>query len=105
MHISIKWFDGKYPSFNVSLHAKEGAEEFLTVKGCRIATGANGAFVSWPSTKNQDSGKYWNHVWANEKFAAAVLEKAQASQPKEQEPAKPTKGKPVVDDHEDDLDF
>ena len=75
MHINIKWFDGKYPSFNVGLCSKEGADEFLSIKGCRIAEGSNGAFVGWPSTK-KDDGKYWNHVWANEKFAEAVLKKA-----------------------------
>ncbi len=79
MHITIKHFDGKYPSFNVSLHSKEGAEEFLTIKGCRIANGKDGEFISWPATKNGD--KWWNHVWANEKFAEAVLAKAKAGKP------------------------
>ena len=79
MHIEIKHFDGKYPSFNVSLHSAEGKPEFLTIKGCRIVSGSKGEFVSWPATKGND-GKYWPHVWANEKFAAVVLAKAQEQQ-------------------------
>jgi len=76
MHITIEHHDGKYPSFNVCLSSKEGTEPFLTIKGCRIAEGSKGKFVSWPSTKNEKTGKYWNHVYANEKFAQAVLDKA-----------------------------
>ena len=85
MHITIKHFSGKYPSFNVGLCSKEGAEEFLSIKSCRIANGAKGEFVSWPATK-KDDGKYWSHVWANDKFASAVLELAKASLPKESKP-------------------
>lgn|SRR5574343_1432078 len=82
MHISIRWFDGKYPQFNVGLASKEGNEPFIEVKGCRIVDGRNGEFVSWPATK-QDSGKYWNHVYASEAFNAAVLEAAKAAMPKQ----------------------
>ena len=92
MHIEIKHFDGKYPSFNVSLHSAEGKPEFLTIKGCRIVSGSKGEFVSWPATKGND-GKYWPHVWANEKFAAVVLAKAQEQQ-------RP-KAKPAADDDMD----
>lgn len=84
MQINIEWFDGKYPQFNVSLASKEGVEPFLTVKGCRIVDGSKGEFVSWPATKNENTGKYWNHVWASEKFAAAVLEEAKKAQKKPQ---------------------
>jgi DNA-binding cell septation regulator SpoVG len=81
MDIRVKWFtEGKYPQFNVQLASNDKAEEFLTIKGCRIVNGAKGDFVSWPSTKSGD--KYWSHVWANEKFAATVLEKALEAQPK-----------------------
>lgn len=85
MHVSVKWFDGKYPSFNLNLHSKEGEPEFLSIKGCRIVQGQNGDFVSFPSTKN-DSGKYWNHAWANEKFANHVLEIANAARPSASQP-------------------
>jgi DNA-binding cell septation regulator SpoVG len=80
MEIEIKHFNDQ---FNVHLSSKAGAEPFLEIKGCRIANGKNGPFVSWPSTKNQQTGKYWQHVYSSEKFSAAVLEKAQASMPKQ----------------------
>jgi DNA-binding cell septation regulator SpoVG len=81
MKISIEHFNGERPQFNVSLSSGEGKEPFITVKGCRIVEGTNGAFVSWPATKNQTSGKYWNHVWASEAFNVAVLEEAQKTKP------------------------
>jgi hypothetical protein len=73
MNIEITWHGDQ---FNVELASKEGAEAFLSIKGCRIVDGSKGPFVSWPATKNQQSGKWWNHVWASEKFAAVVLSKA-----------------------------
>lgn len=78
MKITIKHFDGKYPSFNVSL-SNEGKEPFLEIKGCKIMNGSNGEFVSWPSRK-KDDGTYWNHVYASNDFNAAVLQKAKAGQ-------------------------
>jgi len=83
MHIGIEWFGGKYPQFNVGLASAEGREPFVTIKGCRIVSGSKGEFVSWPATKNESTGKYWNHVYASEAFAAAVLERAKESMPKE----------------------
>jgi hypothetical protein len=82
MKIICEWHDGERPQFNVSVATSEGKQPFITVKGCRLASGGSGPFVSWPATKNQTSGKYWQHVWASEPFAAAVLAEAQASQPK-----------------------
>jgi DNA-binding cell septation regulator SpoVG len=76
MEIIIEHQQGKYPSFNVALASVPGAEPFLVVKGCRIVDGTNGPFVSGPATKNATSGKYWNHTYFGEKFAAAVLAKA-----------------------------
>lgn len=88
MEINVKWFGD---NFNVNLSSKPGEEEFLSIKGCRIVDGTKGFFVSWPATKNQSTGKYWNHVWGSERFNAVVLSKAQASIPKaparRQEPA------------------
>ncbi len=68
--------------FNVALCSREGVEPFLVVKGCRVVNGRNGEFVSWPARK-LDSGKYWNHVYASEAFAAAVLDAYNESKPKE----------------------
>lgn len=80
MEIIIQWHGDQ---FNVELASRPGEEAFLSVKGCRIASGSKGPFVSWPATKNQQSGKWWNHVYASERFAAVVLSKAQESQPKQ----------------------
>ena len=80
MKISIEHFPGKYPQFNVSLSSAEGKEPFIVIKGCRIVDGSKGQFVSWPATK-KDDGKYWNHVYASEGFAKAVLDEANKSQP------------------------
>lgn len=86
MHISIEWFAGKYPQFNLSLASAEGREPFLVVKGCCIVDGSKGPFVSWPATKNEKTGKYWNHCYASEPFAAAVLAEAEKTQPREEAP-------------------
>ena len=80
MEITIKHFDGQYPSFNIMLHSAPGSEPFLEIKGCKIVNGANGEFISYPSRK-QENGKYWNHVYGGEKFNAAVLAKAQKTAP------------------------
>jgi len=96
MEIRIKFFDGERPQFNVQLAAKEGKEEFLTIKGCRIVDGSKGPFVSWPATKGSND-RYWSHVWASEAFAAAVLEKAQEAMPK------PASKRPAQRQRDDDL--
>lgn len=83
MEVTVRWFtESKYPSFNVSLATQPGKEPFLDIKGCRLVNGEKGEFVGWPATKNQTTGKYWNHVYASNDFASVVLEKAKESQPK-----------------------
>jgi DNA-binding cell septation regulator SpoVG len=79
MAISIEHHDKQ---FNVLLSQKEGGEPYLTIKGCRIAQGPNGPFVSWPSNKNEKTGKWWNHVWATDAFNSAVMAAYDASKPK-----------------------
>lgn len=82
MEVSVVWKDGKYPSFNLSLATKAGADPFMEIKGCKLIDGQKGVFVSYPSRK-QDDGKYWNHVWASDAFNKVVIQKAQeASKPK-----------------------
>lgn len=81
MKITIEHFPGERPQFNVSLASGEGKEPFLVIKGCRIVDGSKGQFVSWPA-KKLESGKYWNHVFASEAFATAVLQEAMRSAPK-----------------------
>lgn len=82
MEISVRWFDQQ---FNVALASQPGKDAFLEIKGCRIANGKNGPFVSWPSTKNQSTGKYWNHIYGSEQFNAVVLSKAQECMPTRQD--------------------
>lgn len=100
MEISIKWFDGQYPSFNVGVSSKAGNDPFIEVKGCRIVQGKDGEFVSPPSTKGKND-KYWNHAYFSKDFAAVVLEKAKESQPQKQAPAKHQ----ASDDFDSDLPF
>ena len=99
MHITVEWFSGEKPQFNVSLASRQGAEPFLTIKGCRIVEGAKGAFVSWPATRNQSTGKYWNHVYGSEAFNAHVMKVANESRPS---PARKT---PTRMDEDDDVPF
>ena len=75
MIIKIEWHD---KSFNVNLHSNEESDAFLSIKGCRIVSSAKGEFVSFPASKNEKSGKWWNHVWGSPEFQSAVLAKAQA---------------------------
>jgi DNA-binding cell septation regulator SpoVG len=92
LNISVKWSDsGK--TFTVNLGSDRG--DFLAIKGCRIASGKNGDFVSWPS-KKMDDGKYFNYAWASEAFANAVLDKAEESMPRKNE--RPSHGLGSTDD-------
>ena len=83
MLIKIEHFGGDRPQFNVALHSAEGKEAFLVIKGCRIVNGSNGEFVSWPATKNESTGKWWQHAWASEGFNAAVLAEAKKAKPRQ----------------------
>lgn len=98
MYISVEWKEGKYPSFNVSLHAKEGTDAFFVIKSCSIMKGQKGDFVKYPSVKMQN-GNWFNYVYATEKFNEAVLAKARESMP---ESGQAPKGK-SVQDMDDDL--
>lgn len=105
MDITIKHFDGERPQFNVMLHTAKGSEPFLEIKGCRIVNGTNGPFVSWPATKG-NNGKYWNHVYAGEKFAAHVLALAQGGQARRPPPPRPApRASSGFEDMADDVPF
>ena len=82
MKITVNWIAGDRPQFNVSLSSAPGKEAFLDIKGCRIVDGAKGPFVSWPATKNEKTGKWWNHCYGSEAFNDAVMAEAQLSKPK-----------------------
>lgn len=104
MEISVKWNEGQYPSFNVALASKSGNEPFLELKGCRIAKGKDGEFVSPPSTKG-NNGKYWNHAYLSKDFAAVVLEKAKESKPKQTKQESVNKSGGSFDDFPEDCPF
>ena len=81
MHITIQWFHGKYPSFNVGLHSTPESEEFLSIRGCRLVTSKDGSqFVGWPASKKAD-GKYWSHCYGSDKFNDVILKKALETRP------------------------
>jgi DNA-binding cell septation regulator SpoVG len=80
MKIKVEWMgDGK--QFNVSLASGEGKQEFLSIKGVRIVQGTDGEFVGWPATKNENTQKWWRHVWASDAFASAVIDEARKTKP------------------------
>jgi DNA-binding cell septation regulator SpoVG len=83
MKITVEWFSPDKPQFNVSLSTRDGVEPFLTIKGCRLVDGAKGVFVSWPATKNTQTGKYWQHVYSSDAFSVSVIQEAQASKPRQ----------------------
>lgn len=86
MHITVEWHDKQ---FNVSLHSKEGADAFLTVRGCRIVDGSGEPFIGFPARKNDKTGKWWNHVTASDKFQAEVIRIAREAMPSQKAPSKP----------------
>ena len=79
MHITIQHHNDQ---FNIDISSKPGADAFLSIKGCRIVDGQKGRFVSFPSRK-QESGKYWSHVWASDRFQVAVIDAYDASKRKQ----------------------
>ena len=101
MHTSIKWHGQQ---FNVNLHGSSDRPPFLEVKGCRIANGKNGEFVSWPSTK-KDDGKYWNHAYASEAFNEHVLKLAKAAMPAQEAPKPKHQSDGGIGDMDDDIPF
>jgi DNA-binding cell septation regulator SpoVG len=79
MKISIE----SYPDsdrFNVCLSSKEGAQPFLTIKGCKLMDGRKGQFISWPAWKNKND-EWKSHCYASEGFQAAVIDAVKAAKP------------------------
>ena len=100
MHIGIEWHGNQ---FNLSLASKEGNDAFLVIKGCRIVESKNGgSFISYPARKNEETGKWWNHVWGGDRFNEAVLKAAEEAQAA-QKPKKKDSGE--MKDLESDIPF
>ena len=102
MQVKVQWIDGQYPSFNVMVSSKEGAEPFITIKGCNIKTGSKGEFISYPSKKTNE-GKYFNYIYASEKFNKVVMDEAKLAKP-ERSIDEPTR-KSSLADMADDIPF
>ena len=79
MHINIEW---KEKNFNINLHTSADKEAFLSIKGCRIVGEGDTAFVSFPARKNEQTNKWWNHVWGSPAFQSTVIDLANKAKPK-----------------------
>lgn len=56
-------------TFGVAL--TKGDKVLMVVKGCRLANGSNGQFVSGPSSK-MDDGKWFNYLYMDKQFSDYV---------------------------------
>jgi len=99
MFISIDWHD---KNFNINLHSTPEKDAFLSIKGCRIVGEGEDAFIGFPARKNEQTGKWWNHVWGSDEFQGVVIDKALAAMPK---PAQVKAQTRRVDEMDDDIPF
>ena len=77
--------------------SKEGMDPFITIKSCNIKTGTKGDFVSYPSKKTNE-GKYFNYIFASEKFNGVVMEKAKLAKPERSIDEPTRRGADMADD-------
>ena len=99
MHIVIEWHD---KNFNINLHSSPDKEAFLSIKGCRLVENDKGGFIGFPAKKNEQTQKYWNHVWANDEFQQHVIKLAKAAIPASQKAPSKTGN---FDQMKDDIPF
>ena len=66
----------------------------MVVKGCKLATGSNGQFVSGPSAK-MDNGEWFRYLYMDKQFGDYVTKLAIEAMPKEQASSK---AKDLTDD-------
>jgi DNA-binding cell septation regulator SpoVG len=79
MHITAEKREaGKYTFYTVSLASSPGKEPFMSIKDCKLIEGSKGAFVGFPSRKD-DKDKWWPMVWANDAFQVEVVKAMRAS--------------------------
>jgi len=74
-------------TFGVAIHKKGEDKPFMVVKGCRMASGQNGAFASGPSTK-MDDGKWFNYLFMGKEFGDYITNLAQDAMPQQSAPQK-----------------
>mgnify|MGYP003591551686 CR=1 FL=1 len=60
----------------------------LVVKGCKLANGSNGQFVSGPSAK-MDNGEWFRYLYMDKQFGDYVTKLAIEAMPKEPQQSKP----------------
>ena len=95
MEIKIEWRD---KNFNINLHTSPDKDAFLSIKGCRLVGEGEDAFIGFPARKNEQTGKWWNHVWGSDEFQGVVIKKAIAAKEKPKAPKK-------LDELDDDIPF
>lgn len=72
----------------IAIHKKGEDKPFLVVKGCKIANGQNGQFLSGPSAK-MDSGEWINYLFMTKEFGGYISGLAlEVMQPKKPESSK-----------------
>lgn len=76
----------------IAIHKKGEDKPFLVVKGCRIANGQNGQFLSGPSIK-LDSGEWLNYLFTSKEFGSYITSLAVDAMP-----TKPAKQSSATDD-------
>lgn len=97
MEVNVKWIESTYPSFNVMVSSQKGVEPFITIKSCSIKEKDGREFISYPAKKPENGGKWFNYIYANDKFNSVVMEKAKAA--KQNTPVK------TVQDMDSDVPF
>ena len=71
-------------TLGIAFHKAGSDKPFAVIKGCKIANGSNGEFVSGPSTKIDD--KWFNYLFMDKDFGAYITKMALEAMPKEQKP-------------------
>ena len=71
----------------------------LVVKGCKLANGSNGQFVSGPSAK-MDNGEWFRYLYMDKQFGDYVTKLAIEAMPKA-----PQQSNPKAADLESDIPF
>lgn len=89
-------------TFGVAFYLKDGDKPNFVIKGCRIANGKDGDFVSGPSTK-MDDGKWLNYAYFDQNLSEYILKEYQKDAPKKQE--KPQQQGGNFNDFDDDIPF
>ena len=97
MEVNVKWIESTYPSFNVMVSSQKGAEPFITIKSCSIKEKNGREFISYPAKKPENGGKWFNYIYASDKFNDVVMSKAKENMPVVRQISEPTRKNAVAD--------